>query len=449
VQSNTPGFESLKNPNVNIHSSVFIVGTLSESPAKEQRVELDAEEVRVLGPADPTTYPISQKFHSVEFLRSQGHFRPRTKLISAITKVRNSLAWATHSFFQQRGFYYLNTPLITASDCEGAGEMFQITTLFRDNADTPSKIKKVGGTVDYTEDFFKKKAFLTVSGQLNAEIYACAIGNVYTFGPTFRAEDAHTARHLAEFWMIEPEMAFADLQEDMDVAEQYVKYTLGYVLTHNIEELTYLESYEKKILEERLGAQKTEEKGKKQKPTKETRDFRFQSLIERIKHVASSDFARISYTEAIKLLLEVKDHTFEMPVSWGIDLASEHDRYLAEKKFLRPVIVYNYPKDIKAFYMRLNEDKKTVAAMDVLVPGVGELIGGSQREERLDILIERMKECNLDPEGYQWYLDLRRYGSVPHAGFGLGFERLVCYTTGVENIREAIPFPRYPEHADF
>jgi len=391
----------------------------------------------------------------VEFLRSVGHLRPRTQLINAVTKVRNALAFATHLYFQNKGYLYIHTPLITCSDCEGAGEMFQITTLLshaKDKIDAIPKTKE--GNVDYTDDFFKKPAFLTVSGQLNGEIYACALGSIYTFGPTFRAENSFTARHLAEFWMIEPEIAFADIYENMDIAEHYVRFVLKYTLEKCGSELEYLETYEKEEMmrrkKEEEEAAKLEEKEKeKKKKQKDVRNFRLQPLRERLQLVAFSDFARITYTEAIDILTAAKDKEWEVQPKWGIDLGSEHERWMAEEYFKRPVIVRNYPKGIKAFYMRLNEDGKTVAAMDVLVPGVGELIGGSQREERLAALEQRIDEMKLPKEAYSWYFDLRRYGSVVHSGFGLGFERLVCYTTGVENIREAIPFPRWPGHAEY
>eukprot|EP01124_Arcella_intermedia_P011264 TRINITY_DN1767_c0_g1_i1.p1 TRINITY_DN1767_c0_g1~~TRINITY_DN1767_c0_g1_i1.p1 ORF type:complete len:550 (-),score=110.29 TRINITY_DN1767_c0_g1_i1:63-1712(-) len=448
VDKGVPGFEKLEDHAVSLGASVFVIGKLVVSKGQGQKVELQAFELRLVGPSNPETFPISKKAHSLEFLRGVGHMRPRTYVIGAITRVRNALAFATHQFFQNQGYLYINTPLITASDCEGAGEMFQVTTLLKNAEDNTQKIAKLpNGKVDYSTDFFKKPAYLTVSGQLNAEIYACALGSVYTFGPTFRAEDSNTARHLAEFWMIEPEIAFADLTENMNVAEQFIKYVLRYVYEKHPAELEFLEDYEQKALDERKAAETVPgQKGKK--VTKDIRGFRLQKLRERIQHVISSDFARITYTEAIDILLK-SGVAFEKQVEWGMDLGSEHERWMAEEHFKKPVIVRNYPKGIKAFYMRLNEDEKTVAAMDVLVPGVGELIGGSQREERLDVLERRIVESNLIPEAYSWYLDLRRYGSVPHSGFGVGFERLVCYTTGMENIREAIPFPRWPGHADY
>jgi len=368
--------------------------------------------------------------------------------MSAISRVRNSLAFATHLFFQGKGFYYVNSPIITASDCEGAGEMFQVTTIMKEKiSDVPVTPDR---KIDYSQDFFKRPAYLTVSGQLNAEIYACAMGSVYTFGPTFRAENSNTTRHLAEFWMIEPEIAFADIHENMNVAEEYVKFTINYALEHNPDDLKFLEDFEndkqdKKILKLR---EKAKETGEKLGKDNDLKGFRGTPLRERLTQVATSDFGRITYTEAVEIL-QASGVQFEVDPYWGLDLGSEHERWLAEKHFQKPLIVTNYPKEFKAFYMRLNEDGNTVAAMDVLVPGVGELIGGSQREERLDVLISRIREAGLEEHLYEWYLDLRRYGTVTHAGFGLGFERLVCYVTGMENIREAIPFPRYPGHSEY
>jgi len=453
VDKNVPGFDKIEDHSASLAASILIIGKIKESQGKGQKIEVATLELRLLGPSNAETYPVSKKVHSLEFLRGIGHMRPRTTIINAITKIRNALAFATHLFFQNQGFLYLNTPIITASDCEGAGEMFQITTLLKDSGDNIQKIPKLpNGKIDYNRDFFKKPSFLTVSGQLNAEIYACALGSVYTFGPTFRAEDSNTARHLAEFWMIEPEMAFADLTENMNVAEQYIKFVLNYAMEKHPQELEYLEDYEQKAMEERKklmdGENKGQNKGQKGKKVKDVRGFRLQKLRERIQHVIKSDFARITYTEAIEIL-QKSDQEFEKSVEWGIDLGSEHERWMAEEHFKKPVIVRNYPREIKAFYMRLNEDEKTVAAMDVLVPGVGELIGGSQREERLEVLEKRIEDSHLDISNYSWYLDLRRFGTVPHSGFGVGFERLVCYTTGMENIREVIPFPRWPAHADF
>jgi len=453
VDQAVPGFAKITDHTASTAASVFIVGTVVISKGKGQKIELVAKDFRVLGPSDAANYPLAKKAHTVEFLRSVGHLRPRTQLINAITKVRNALAFGTHLFFQSKGYLYIHTPLITCSDCEGAGEMFQITTLLSHAKDSVASLAKTPeGKVDYANDFFKKPAYLTVSGQLNGEIYACALGSIYTFGPTFRAENSFTARHLAEFWMIEPEIAFADIFENMDIAEQYVKFVLKYAMEKCPDELEYLEGYEKTFLAERKKEEEEAAKaegGDKKKKQKDIRGFRLQPLRERLSHVATADFARITYTEAIDILTAAKDKEWEVKPEWGIDLGSEHERWMAEEYFKRPVIVRNYPKKIKAFYMRLNEDGKTVAAMDVLVPGVGELIGGSQREERIEALEERIKEMNLDISSYSWYLDLRRYGSVVHSGFGLGFERLVCYTTGVENIREAIPFPRWPGHAEY
>jgi len=473
VDKSIPGFETIKDHSATTAASIFVVGTIVISTGKGQKIELRAKDFRLLGSSDAATYPLSKKAHTVEFIRSVGHMRPRTQLINAVTKVRNALAFATHLYFQNKGYMYINTPIITCSDCEGAGEMFQVTTLLSKAQDKIEAVpKNAEGKVDYSKDFFSKPAFLTVSGQLNGEIYACALGSVYTFGPTFRAENSFTARHLAEFWMIEPEIAFADIYENMDVAEHYVRFVLKYALEKCPSELEFLEGYEKEEManrkeedekktteaataastaastvatgageEKEKGKGKEDKKDKKKQQQKDVRGFRLQPLRDRLRHVAFSDFARITYTEAIEILIAVKDKVWDVKPEWGIDLGSEHERWMAEEYFKKPVIVRNYPKGIKAFYMRLNEDGKTVAAMDVLVPGVGELIGGSQREERLEVLERRIEESKLEKEAYSWYLDLRRYGTVTHAGFGLGFERLVCYTTGVENIRESIPFP--------
>lgn len=454
VDSATPGFEKIKDHTATTASSILVIGVLVISKGKGQKIELVAKDFRVMGPSSAADFPLAKNANpSVEFLRSVGHLRPRTQLIAAVTKVRNALAFGTHLFFQQKGYLYINTPLITTSDCEGAGEMFQVTTLFSKSKDAVEQLPKTKeGKIDYSEDFFKKPAFLTVSGQLNGEIYACALGSIYTFGPTFRAEYSFTARHLSEFWMIEPEIAFADIVENMAVAEQYVKFVLKYAAEKCASELEFLEAYEKKELasrkEEEAAKEGATDKDKKKK-VKDVRGFRLQPLRDRLQHVVTSDFAKITYTEAIDILLAAKDKEWEVKPEWGMDLGSEHERWMAEEHFKRPVIVRNYPKKIKAFYMRLNDDGKTVAAMDVLVPGVGELIGGSQREERLDVLEQRIKEMNLDVESYSWYLDLRRFGSVVHSGFGLGFERLVCYCTGMENIREVIPFPRWPGHSEY
>ena len=395
-------------------ASIKVTGKLVESPASGQAVELHAEELVLLGACDPLQYPLGKGRISFEKLRESAHLRPRTNSFGCVMRIRNTLAMATHRFFQERGFYYFNAPILTASDAEGAGEMFQVTTL--DLARPP--IDKETGKVDFKQDFFGKPVNLTVSGQLEAETYACALGAVYTFGPTFRAERSNTTRHLSEFWMIEPEVAFADLHDDADLAEDYLRALFQAVLKECPEDL--------KFCDQRI------EKG----------------LLERLQRLADAEFARITYTEAIELLEKAAD-TFEFKPAWGCDLQSEHERYLAEKIFDGPVIVMNYPKEIKAFYMRQNDDGKTVAAMDVLLPEVGEIIGGSQREERLDRLEARINECGMDPANYWWYLDLRRYGSVPHAGFGLGFDRMVRFCTGMANIRDVIPFPRATREVEF
>ena len=412
VTPDVPGYANLI-PQLTTGASVSATGIIVESPGKEQSMEMHASAVTLIGKCDPETYPLQKKRHTFEFLRTIAHLRPRTNTFGAITRVRNALASATHQFFQSRGFLYVQTPIITGSDCEGAGKMFQVTTL--DLANLP---KTPQGKIDYTQDFFAKPTYLTVSGQLDGEIFACALSDIYTFGPTFRAENSNTSRHLAEFWMIEPEMAFADLNDNMDCAEAYLKYVLKYLIENCQEDMQF---FDKHISH---------------------------GLIERLQHVIDTPFERATYTYAIRIL-EKSDKKFEFPVKWGLDLQSEHERYLAEEFFAKPVIITDYPKEIKAFYMRENEDNKTVAAMDVLVPKVGEIIGGSQREERLNHLETRLKEVHLPVEEYWWYLELRKYGSVPHAGFGAGFERLVQFATGMENIRDVIPFPRYPGKADF
>ncbi len=394
-------------------ASVAVEGVVVKSPGKGQPIEIKAKAITVLGECDAEAYPLQKKQHSFEFLRTIAHLRGRTNTFGAVARARNALSYATHRFFQERGFVYLHTPIITASDCEGAGQMFRVTTL--DDRKPPLTDK---GAVDYSQDFFGKPAFLTVSGQLNGETYACAISDIYTFGPTFRAENSNTSRHLAEFWMIEPEMAFADLKDNMDCAEAYLKYSLKHLMETCPDDMAFFDSFISK------------------------------GVINKLEHVINTPFERMTYTEAIKIL-ENAPKKFEYPVKWGIDLQSEHERYLAEEHVKKPIILTNYPKDIKAFYMRLDEGGKTVSAMDVLVPSVGEIIGGSQREERLDVLLARMREMNLNPEDYWWYTQLREYGSVPHAGFGLGLERLVLFATGMENIRDVIPFPRTPKHADF
>jgi len=393
--------------------SVVADGELVASQGKGQRVELRATSVRVLGTADAEHYPIQPKRHSFEFLRTRAHLRTRTNTFGAVARVRNAVCTAIHEFFQQRGFLYVHTPIITASDCEGAGELFRVTTL--DPADPP---KSDDGQVDHGSDFFARPTFLTVSGQLEAETYACSLGNVYTFGPTFRAENSNTPRHLAEFWMVEPEMAFCDLAGDADLAEAFVKHILAAVLERCDEDVQFFNKWVDK------------------------------TLIETLAHVADSAFERITYTEAIGLLTAA-DRKWEYPVQWGVDLQTEHERYLTEEKFSKPVIITDYPACIKPFYMRLSEDGKTVAAMDVLVPKIGEIIGGSQREERLDVLTGRMKQQQMVADDYWWYTDLRRYGTVPHAGFGLGLERTVQFVTGMANIRDVIPYPRTPRNAEF
>lgn len=394
--------------------SVEVTGTVVESPASGQAFELAATAVKVVGwVEDADTYPMAKTRHSIEYLREVAHLRPRTNVIGAVARVRHTLSQAIHRFYHEQGYYWLSAPLITASDAEGAGEMFRVSTL--DMANLP---RTENGDVDFNEDFFGKETFLTVSGQLNGEAYACALSKIYTFGPTFRAENSNTSRHLAEFWMVEPEVAFADLNDIAKLAEDMLKYVFAAVLEERRDDLEFF-------------AQRIDKEA-----------------ITRLEKFISSDFAQVDYTDAIDILLK-SGKTFEFPVEWGIDLSSEHERYLAEEHFQAPVIVKNYPKDIKAFYMRLNEDNKTVAAMDVLAPGIGEIIGGSQREERLDILDARMREMNIDPEHMSWYRDLRRYGTVPHSGFGLGFERLVSYVTGMGNVRDVIPFPRTPRNASF
>jgi asparaginyl-tRNA synthetase len=394
--------------------AVEATGRIVPSPAKGQPFEMQAESVRVVGWIDdPDSYPIQPKPHTMEFLREVAHLRPRTNVIGAVTRVRHTIARAIHEFFDARGFLWVNTPIITASDAEGAGELFRVSTL--DLANLP---RDAAGKIDFTQDFFGREAFLTVSGQLNVEAYCLALSKVYTFGPTFRAENSNTSRHLAEFWMIEPEIAFADLGDDADLAEALLRHVFRTVLEARGDDMAFFE--------ERI------EKG----------------VIAKLTGIVDAEFARMDYTEAIAVLERAKKK-FEFPVRWGIDLQSEHERYLSEEHAKRPVIVMNYPKEIKAFYMRRNDDGKTVAAMDVLAPGIGEIIGGSQREERLEVLDARMVEAGLDPAHYGWYRDLRRYGTVPHAGFGLGFERTVAYVTGLSNVRDVIPFPRTPGNARY
>jgi asparaginyl-tRNA synthetase len=394
--------------------SVEATGTIVPSPAKGQPFEMQAIAIRVVGWVDdPDTYPIQPKAHTMEFLREVAHLRPRTNVIGAMTRVRHALAMAIHRFFHENGFAWIHTPIITASDAEGAGELFRVSTL--DFANLP---RTPQGKVDFSQDFFGREAFLTVSGQLNVETYCMALSKVYTFGPTFRAENSNTSRHLAEFWMIEPEIAFADLSDDATLAEALLKYIFAAVLEERADDMAFFE--------ERI------EKG----------------VIAKLQAIVDKPFVRMDYTEAIRIL-ESSKQKFEFPVKWGMDLQSEHERFLAEKHVNGPLILMNYPKEIKAFYMRLNDDAKTVAAMDVLAPGIGEIIGGSQREERLDVLDARIVESGLDPNAYSWYRDLRRYGTVPHAGFGLGFERTVAYVTGLSNVRDVIPFPRTPGSARY
>lgn len=385
-------------------ASVEVLGKLVASQGNAQAWEVQASSIKLLGGADET-YPLQKKGHTSEFLRTIAHLRPRSNLYGAVFRVRSKLAHAVHTFFQERGFVYVNTPIITASDCEGAGEMFRVTTL-------------AVGEGDFTKDFFGKQAFLTVSGQLGGETFACALSNIYTFGPTFRAENSNTTRHAAEFWMIEPEMAFCDLQGDMQMAEDHLQYLVNYALTHCREDLEFFNKYVDK------------------------------ELLTRLQFVAERPFQRVSYDDAVEILL-ASGQKFEYPVQWGLNLQSEHERFLTEKHFNCPVTVFNYPKEIKPFYMRLNEDGRTVTAMDVLVPGIGEIIGGSQREERLDVLLENMRRHGLSEQDYWWYVDLRRFGTVPHAGYGMGFERLLMFVTGVANIRDVIPFARTPGNAEF
>jgi asparaginyl-tRNA synthetase len=405
LNEKTPQFEEIKK-HLSTHCSLSVKGIIQKSPAHGQSIELVAEKIHILGKADPSTYPLQKKRHSFEFLRTIAHLRPRTNTQGAVLRVRSALSFATHEFFHKKGFLQIYTPIITGSDCEGSGEMFQVTTL------------KNPKEQDYGKDFFGKKTYLTVSGQLNSEALACAMGNVYTFGPTFRAENSHTSRHLAEFWMVEPEMAFCDLQESMQIAQEYLQYVIAYILEHCEKDLAFFDRFIEK------------------------------DLLQKIQPLTNMSFAQMSYTEAINVLLSAKKK-FAFPIEWGLDLQSEHEKYLAEEYCKKPVFLIDYPKQIKAFYMRMNDDEKTVRAMDLLVPRLGELIGGSQREERLDFLEKRIKECNLERDDYQWYLDLRRFGTVFHSGFGLGFERLIQFATGVENIRDTIPFPRYPGHAEF
>ena len=393
-------------------SCIAISGQLVASEGKGQKMEIQAAAIEVYGSADVETYPLQKKRHSFEYLREIAHLRPRTNTFGSVMRVRSRLAYAIHQFFNDRGFVYLNTPIVTTSDCEGAGEMFQVTTL--DLTNPP----KIDGKIDYGQDFFGEKTSLTVSGQLEGEIYALALSEIYTFGPTFRAENSNTSRHLSEFWMVEPEMAFYDLDDDMDLAEEFIKYLLADILENCYEDMEFFNQRIDK------------------------------TILKTLQHILDNQFERLTYTDAIDRLKKSTEK-FTYSVEWGCALQAEHERYLSEKVFKKPIIVYNYPEKIKSFYMKLNEDGKTVRAMDVLLPKLGEIIGGSQREENYDILLKRLKASNLDPDEYWWYLDLRRFGSAPHSGFGLGFERLVQFVTGMENIRDVIPFPRTPKHAQF
>ncbi|CCI18241.1 Asparaginyl-tRNA synthetase [Microcystis aeruginosa PCC 9807] len=404
LESTLPDYENVLKT-ISTGTAIAVSGNLVPSPGKGQNIELKAAEITLYGDCPPE-YPLQKKRHSFEFLRTIAHLRARTNTLGAVMRVRNACATAIHTFFQEKGFIWVHTPIITANDCEGAGELFTVTSL---------DLKK---PANFAEDFFGKRAYLTVSGQLQAEVMAMALSNVYTFGPTFRAENSNTSRHLAEFWMVEPEMAFCDLEGDQDLAEAFLKYIFKFVLENCPEDLQFFN--------ERID----------------------KTVLSTAENIVNSEFGRITYSEAIELL-EKADRQFEFPVEWGVDLQSEHERYLAEELFKKPVIVTNYPKTIKAFYMRLDDNNKTVSAMDILAPKIGEIIGGSQREERLDVLIQRMQEQGMNPDDLWWYLDLRRYGSVPHAGFGLGFERLVQFMTGMTNIRDVIPFPRTPLSADF
>ena len=399
--------------NITTGSCIAVKGALVESMGKGQSVEIQAQEIELYGTADADTYPLQKKGHSLEFLREIAHLRPRTNTFGCVFRIRHAMAYAIHKYFNDKGFYYMHTPIVTASDCEGAGAMFQVTTMDLNNVP-----KTETGGVDFASDFFGKQTSLTVSGQLEGELGAMALGQIYTFGPTFRAENSNTPRHLAEFWMIEPEVAFNDITDNMDLAEDFIKYCVKYALENCIDDLKFLN------------------------------DMFDKELIERLNSVIDTDFVRLSYTDGVKILTE-SGEKFEFPVSWGTDLQSEHERYLVEKHFKKPVILTDYPKDIKAFYMKQNEDGKTVRAMDVLFPKIGEIIGGSQREESLEKLEQRIKELDMDTTGLWWYLDTRRFGTAPHSGFGLGFERLLLFVTGMANIRDVIPFPRTPKSADF
>jgi asparaginyl-tRNA synthetase len=401
-------------PKIATGASIIVEGTLVPSPAKGQRFEMQVDNIELIGEADPESYPLQKKGHSLEFLREQMHLRPRSNTIGAVMRVRSRLSLAIHRFYEERGFYYVHTPILTTSDCEGAGEMFRVSTL------SPEQMAKADANAPFRDDFFGEQVSLTVSGQLEGEVYATAIRNIYTFGPTFRAENSNTTRHLAEFWMIEPEMAFCDLAGNRELAQEFVQYLIKTVLTECSDELEFLHA----------------------------RDWSSPQVLQSLEAVVTAPFEVIDYTDAIKIL-EKSGRSFEYPVTWGIDLQTEHERFLTDEHIKGPVAVVNYPKDIKAFYMRLNDDDRTVAAMDILVPRLGEIIGGAQREERFDILQRRMVGCNINPEHYWWYLQLRTFGSVPHAGFGLGLERILMYVTGMQNIRDVIPFPRFPGFAKF
>ena len=412
-------------------AAVSLKGILAESQGKGQKVELIVSDLEILGDSDPEKYPLQPKRHSLEFLREIAHLRPRTNLFGAVMRVRHTLAYAVHNFFNEKGFFYYNAPIITGSDAEGAGEMFQVTNLKLN--DIP---KTEEGKVDFSEDFFGKATNLTVSGQLEAETAAMALGSVYTFGPTFRAENSNTTRHLSEFWMIEPEMAFVELDENMDLAEEFIKYIIKYTLEHRKDDLEFLDA--------RLAQED------KSKPAKDRQEM---GLIEKLNFVLDNNFKRVSYTEAIDILRNCKPNKkgkFKYKIDeWGADLQSEHERFLVEKHFKQPVILFDYPAKIKAFYMRLNDDGKTVRAMDILFPGIGEIVGGSQREERLDVLLSKVEELGIDEKELWWYIDTRKYGTAPHSGFGLGFERIIQFVSGMSNIRDVIPFPRTPQNAEF
>ena len=410
VEESLPDYPVVES--LNTGCSISVLGEVVESLGRGQKYEIQAKRLELLGTADPETYPLQKKRHTLEFLRENAHLRPRTNTFGAMARVRSATSFAIHSFFQGRGFQHIHTPMITASDAEGAGAMFRVTTLDLENLPVHA------GAIDHGEDFFGKPTFLTVSGQLEAEIFALALSDVYTFGPTFRAENSNTSRHLAEFWMVEPEVAFCDLDGLAELAEDFLKYIFAYVLENCQEDLGFFNRWYD------------------------------QSTIVTLEEIVNSNFERLTYTEAVEML-KSSGESFEFPVEWGLDLQSEHERYITEKKVQKPVVVTDYPKEIKAFYMRLNDDDKTVRAMDVLVPRIGEIIGGSQREERGEVLLDRMRQAGLDERNYWWYLDLRRYGTVPHAGFGLGFERTVQFITGMQNIRDVIPFPRTPKNAEF